>query len=35
MTHLWRDPDTGQYGVARVARPDGTYSRLRHASPTT
>jgi hypothetical protein len=25
MTHLWRDPDTGQYGVARAERDDGTY----------
>ena len=26
MTHLWRDPDTEQYGIARVARPDGSYA---------
>jgi hypothetical protein len=25
MTHLWRDPDTAQYGIARVMRPDGSY----------
>lgn len=25
MTHLWRDPDTAQYGIARVLRPDGSY----------
>jgi hypothetical protein len=25
MTHLWRDPDTDQYGVLRSAREDGTY----------
>lgn len=25
MTHLWRDPDTEQYGIARVPRPDGSY----------
>ena len=25
LTHLWRDPDTGQYGVARREREDGTY----------
>lgn len=25
MTHLWRDPDTEQYGIARVLRPDGSY----------
>jgi hypothetical protein len=31
MTHLWRDPDTQQYGIARVQRPDGSfvdYSKL-------
>ena len=26
MTHLWRDPDSDQYGVARVERDDGTYA---------
>jgi hypothetical protein len=26
MTHLWRDSETEQYGIARVARPDGTYA---------
>lgn len=26
MTHLWRDPDNGQYGVARVRRDDGTFA---------
>jgi hypothetical protein len=25
ITHLWRDPDTNQYGVLRSAREDGTY----------
>lgn len=25
MTHLWRDPDTGQYGLRRREREDGTY----------
>lgn len=25
LTHLWRDPDTGQYGVARNQREDGSY----------
>lgn len=25
MIHLWRDPVTGQYGLRRFERPDGTY----------
>jgi hypothetical protein len=25
MTHLWRDPDTEQYGLARAEREDGTF----------
>lgn len=25
MIHLWRDPDTGQYGLRQFRRPDGTY----------
>ncbi|MFL5846717.1 MAG: hypothetical protein ACJ762_18700 [Solirubrobacteraceae bacterium] len=25
MTHLWRDPDTGQYGVQRTQMKDGSY----------
>ena len=25
MTHLWRDPLTGKYGLQQLARPDGTY----------
>ncbi len=25
MIHLWRDPATGQYGLRRFARPDGTF----------
>lgn len=25
MTHLWRDPDSGQYGLRRRERDDGTY----------
>jgi hypothetical protein len=25
ITHLWRDPETDQYGVLRSAREDGTY----------
>lgn len=25
ITHLWRDPETNQYGVLRSARGDGTY----------
>jgi hypothetical protein len=24
MIHVWRDPDTGQYGIRRQERPDGT-----------
>ena len=26
LTHLWKDPNTGQYGLARRVRDDGTYS---------
>lgn len=25
MTHLWRDPETGQYGLRQFERPDGSY----------
>lgn len=25
MTHLWRDPDTGEYGLRQWRRPDGSY----------
>ncbi|HEX5758433.1 MAG TPA: hypothetical protein VF121_04525 [Thermoanaerobaculia bacterium] len=25
MIHLWRDPDTGQYGLRQFERPDGTF----------
>jgi hypothetical protein len=25
MTHLWRDPDSGQYGLARAEREDGSF----------
>jgi hypothetical protein len=25
MTHLWRDPLSGKYGLQQLARPDGTY----------
>ena len=25
MIHLWRDPETGQYGLRQIARPDGTF----------
>jgi len=25
LTHLWRDPNTGQYGIARSRREDGSY----------
>jgi hypothetical protein len=25
MIHLWRDPDTGVYGLRQFARPDGTF----------
>jgi hypothetical protein len=25
MTHLWRDPLTGKYGLQQLQRPDGTY----------
>jgi hypothetical protein len=26
MTHLWRDPRTGEYGLQQQERPDGTYA---------
>jgi hypothetical protein len=25
MIHLWRDPETGQYGLRKFSRPDGSY----------
>lgn len=25
MIHLWRDPDSGEYGLRQIERPDGTY----------
>src|SRR2546426_7544008 len=25
MIHLWRDPETGQYGLRQIVRPDGTF----------
>lgn len=25
MIHLWRDPDTGQYGLKQLERPDGSF----------
>jgi hypothetical protein len=25
MIHLWRDPETGQYGLRQIERPDGTF----------
>jgi hypothetical protein len=25
MIHLWRDPETGEYGLRQFARPDGSY----------
>jgi sensor histidine kinase regulating citrate/malate metabolism len=28
MIHLWRDPDTGQYGLRQITRPDGTFRAL-------
>jgi hypothetical protein len=28
MTHLWRDPDSGKYGLQQLRRPDGTYDTV-------
>jgi hypothetical protein len=28
MIHLWRDPETGQYGLRQFARPDGGFSHF-------
>lgn len=28
MIHLWRDPETGQYGLMQFARPDGTHGHF-------
>lgn len=28
MIHLWRDPETAQYGLRQFARPDGTFSHV-------
>jgi len=28
MIHLWRHPDTGQYGLRQIACPDGTYDHF-------
>ena len=32
MTHLWRDPVTGEYGLQQFERPDGTYGHWAHIS---
>ncbi len=28
MIHLWRDPDSGQYGLRQITRPDGTFGHF-------
>lgn len=28
MIHLWRDPQSGQYGLRQIQRPDGTYGHF-------
>lgn len=28
MIHLWRDPDSGQYGLRQIERPDGSYDHF-------
>ncbi len=30
MIHLWRDPDSGIYGLRQFARPDGSYGHWAH-----
>jgi hypothetical protein len=32
MVHLWRDPDTGRYGLQQLARPDGTFGHWAHVT---
>jgi len=32
MTHLWRDPTTGEYGLQQFERPDGTFGHWAYIS---
>jgi hypothetical protein len=32
MTHLWRDPEIGEYGLQQFARPDGTFGHWAYIS---
>ncbi len=32
MIHLWRDPDSGQYGLRQIKRPDGTFGHYAEVS---
>lgn len=34
MVHLWRDPDTGQYGLKQFEFPDGTFAHWVHVEDT-
>ena len=34
MIHLWRDPDTGQYGLKQFELPDGSYGHWVHVEDT-
>jgi hypothetical protein len=34
MIHLWRDPDTAQYGLKRFELPDGSYAHWVHVEDT-
>jgi uncharacterized membrane protein YgcG len=34
MIHLWRDPDTGEYGLRQQQRPNGTFGHWAHIEDT-
>jgi hypothetical protein len=34
MIHLWRDPDTGQYGLRQIEKPDGTFGHCAELEDT-
>jgi hypothetical protein len=34
MIHLWRDPETGQYGLRELQRPNGSYGYFAHLEDT-
>lgn len=34
MIHLWRDPDSGQYGLRQQQRPNGTFGHWAHIEDT-